>query len=428
MINDFAHQAVSTATLASNGSLRRPLYDSYCFARLPATLEFLLTGDAAAGARGLPADVLGPHARRWDRVVLLLVDGFGWHLVQQYASRFPFLGRLLEQGLASPITAQFPSTTAAHMTTLHTGRPVSQTGVWEWYYYEPLAGTVITPLLWSAAGDRTRESLKGMGLDPQRVLPGPRWYRALADQGVPASVYQDEKYARSTYSTTMFAGATSREYASVPDGLTRLGDELLASPHERRYCFFYIDGIDGKSHSHGLASPEFEGQVEETFRWLEELIWQRLAGKVGDTLLVMSADHGQVPVDVHEPIYVNRVLPELLPLLRSGPQGVIRFGGSARDFFLYLRDGCLDEAEALLRQRLAGAAEVWRTEKLLAEGLFGPPPEDRLRERLGDLAVLPHAGQAVFWLEEGMFVMKHRGSHGGLTPLEMDTGVYLIPL
>ena len=65
---------------------------------------------------------------------------------------------------------------------------------------------------------------------------------------------------------------------------------------------------------------------------------------------------------------------------------------------------------------------------MLAEGLFGPGPGERLLRRLGNLAILARPGQGVFWFEEGKFRMKHKGSHGGLSPEEMDTGVYLLPL
>jgi hypothetical protein len=66
-------------------------------------------------------------------------------------------------------------------------------------------------------------------------------------------------------------------------------------------------------------------------------------------------------------------------------------------------------------------------EALIEEGIFGTVGE-RLRERVGNLVVLPYAGQTVYWREEGRFVMDKRGHHGGLTPREMDTGVYLLPL
>jgi hypothetical protein len=107
---------------------------------------------------------------------------------------------------------------------------------------------------------------------------------------------------------------------------------------------------------------------------------------------------------------------------------VVRFGGSGRDLFLYARPGCVDELEGRLVELLAGRAEVWRTARMLEEGFFGPPPHDRLLPRLGDLVVLPHPGLAVFWYEEGRFQVKHKSSHGGLAPKEMDTGVYLLPL
>jgi hypothetical protein len=67
-------------------------------------------------------------------------------------------------------------------------------------------------------------------------------------------------------------------------------------------------------------------------------------------------------------------------------------------------------------------------EELLRQGFFGPAPSERLRKRLGNLVVLPYDGESVYWYEEGRFDMHYLGHHGGLTPAEMDTGAYLLPL
>jgi hypothetical protein len=428
MINDTARLAVEQSTCGRAGQLRRPLYDSYGFARLPATLEYLLTGDESARQHGLPADVLGPLARRWEVVLHVVVDGFGWHLFQHYAERFPFLKRFVDHGLVSPLTAQFPSTTAAHMTTLHTGLPVGQHGVHEWFYHEPAAGTVIAPLLWAIASDWGRETLGARGVTPQAVFPPPCFYQGLAEAGVACSVFQDAKYAHSTYSTALFGPAERLDYLTLSAGLDRMAERLAVNAGPR-YVFFYIDGIDACSHSHGLGTPEFEAQVEATFSRLEELLWGRLAGKPGDALLVMSADHGQVAVDPLTTTYVNLLIPDLPRMLQTSRTGeLLRFGGSGRDLFLYAKPECLDELEGHLVALMGERGEVARTEELIAQGFFGPPPCDRLRERVGNLVVLPYAGQSAFWFEEGRFWMKHKGSHGGLTPQEMDTGVYLLPL
>jgi hypothetical protein len=428
MINESARRAVERSLCGRRGTFRRPLYDTYGFARLPATLDYLLTGDESARRRGLPADVVGALASRWEVVIHLVIDGFGWQLFQQYAERFAFLKRFIDHGIVSPITAQFPSTTAAHMTTLHTDLPVGQSGVHEWFYHEPVASTVIAPLLWAVAGDGSRETLSGRGVAPADVFPTPRVYRHLAEAGVLCSVFQDAKYAHSTYSTAMFDPTERLDYLTLSAGLARLAERLRVNAGPR-YVFFYIDGIDGRSHSHGLGTPEFESQVEATFKHLEELLVAPLAGRLRDALLVMSADHGQVRVDPATTTYVNLLVPDLAEMLQTSRTGeLLRFGGSGRDLFLYARPERLEELEAHLTALVGERGEVWRTEDLMAQGFFGPPPLDRLRERVGNLVVLPDAGESVFWFEEGRFAMKHKGSHGGLTPAEMDTQVCLLPL
>ena len=82
--------------------------------------------DPALGAR-----LLGPLARPYQKVVLLFVDAYGWRFWQQDHARFPFLRRFAEQGMVTRLTSQFPSTTAAHVTAMHTGLPVGESGVYE---------------------------------------------------------------------------------------------------------------------------------------------------------------------------------------------------------------------------------------------------------------------------------------------------------
>jgi len=102
--------------------------------------------------------------------------------------------------------------------------------------------------------------------------------------------------------------------------------------------------------------------------------------------------------------------------------------GSARDMFLYIQDGMLDEAESFLAQRLEGRADVVRTETLIAEGFFGPEVSTRFRERVGNLVVLPYRYESVWWYEKGKFEQRFYGHHGGLTPQEMETVLYSVEI
>ena len=67
----------------------------------------------------------------------MLVDALGWTFVERFAERAPLLARVREAGVVSKLTTQFPSTTTAHVTTLHTAQPVGEHGAYEWFVYEP---------------------------------------------------------------------------------------------------------------------------------------------------------------------------------------------------------------------------------------------------------------------------------------------------
>jgi hypothetical protein len=425
---------IAGATWGHAGRFRRPLYDSYCFSRLPATVKYLLLGGDADRARALPADAYAGLPPRYDTVVLLFIDAFGWHFFEKFADDYPFLKRFRHEGRATPITSQFPSTTAGHVTCIHTGVPVGQSGIFEWFYYEPRAGGVIAPLPFCYAGDKQRDTLKQEGLTAADLFPPGTLYQDLAGQGVASYVFQHSDYTPSTYSDYAFRGAEKvSSFKTLAEGLTNLVHQLRApSDAAKRYFFLYTDGIDHLGHKYGPDSDQFAAEVDAVFTLLERLFYQKAAGRIDNALVMMTADHGQVCVDPRRTVYVNR-LPELSGLetyLRRNPHDgkPIKFGGSCRDLFLYVEDEALAEVHDKLRRAVGERGEVWRVDDLLREGFFGPAPSERLRKRLGNLVVLPYDGESVYWYEEGRFDMHYLGHHGGLTPAEMDTGAYLLPL
>jgi len=154
----------------------RPAYGGRSFADIPATVVRLLTG----GRGGLAPEILGSLDRRWTKVVLVVADGFGWSVAERHADH-PFLRRVAAEGRLSQLTSQFPSTTSAHMTTLHTGVPVGESGIYEWFQYEPALDRLIAPLLFSYAGDDRRETLQSSGLDPAALYPRETIYEGLSE-------------------------------------------------------------------------------------------------------------------------------------------------------------------------------------------------------------------------------------------------------
>jgi predicted AlkP superfamily pyrophosphatase or phosphodiesterase len=107
----------------------RPTYDSNSFTAIPASIAPLLGG---SGSVTLPAEIFRGKPATYRTVILILLDGFGWRFFEKVADSYPALRRFAAAAGVAKLTAQFPSTTAAHVTCLHTGLEVGQSGVYEW--------------------------------------------------------------------------------------------------------------------------------------------------------------------------------------------------------------------------------------------------------------------------------------------------------
>ncbi|MEI7772397.1 MAG: alkaline phosphatase family protein [Chloroflexales bacterium] len=398
----------------------RPLYESYCFARIPHTVEALLTG---AVTPGLPPAAMAGLPDRCETVILIFLDAFGWRFFTPRAERYPFLRRFLESGVVSPLTTMFPSTTAAHVTTLNTGLSPAASGVFEWFYYEPQLDAIIAPLLFSYAGDRSRETLAAAGVSPASLLPRGQFYQRLAAAGVRSTIYQHRDYASSSYTRTVFAGADVQPFRTMPEALTSLAQRLEARSGPA-YYYLYFDTIDSAMHTYGPDSAYVEAEIDTALTTLDRLLHAALQAHGGEIALLLVADHGQIAVDTKMTIYLNRLLPELAPATRTSAAGKpLVPAGSPRDMFLYIRDERLDEIYAGLSHALDGRAEVHRTSDLVAAGMFGGEPGPAFLGRVGNLVVLPYAGETTWWDfgERGRFDTAYRGLHGGLSREEAET-------
>ncbi|EFO79934.1 type I phosphodiesterase/nucleotide pyrophosphatase [Oscillochloris trichoides DG-6] len=420
MLNSAALAAIHAARWGDH--FVRPGMSDYCFSRLPATIEAVLTGAETAG---LPPDTLPGLASRYDTVILLFLDAFGWRFFEPRMERYPFLKRFLQDGVVSPLTTLFPSTTAAHVTTLNTGVLPSEHGVFEWFYYEPQVDTIIAPLLFSFAKDRNRETLAKAGVEPAQILPKSKFYHRLRAAGVRSTIIQSREYAASSFTQTVCAGAEVIPFRTVPEALTTLV-RCLQSRLWPSYYYVYFDMIDSICHSYSPESPYVDAEIDLALTALERLLHPALASRRTPTLLLMIADHGQIGFDPRTSIMLNRLVPDLARATRTTANGeLIVPGGSHRDMFLYLQENRLDEMAERLGHALAGRAEVYRTSDLLAAGFFGSAtPSPTFLSRVGNLVVLPYAGESVWWeFGERKFETDHRGMHGGLAPEEAITQV-----
>ncbi len=416
MINERSLAAVAASRLP--GGRVRPLYDSYCFSRIPGTLLGLF-GDETAG--GLPPGVLPELDGAPPRVVAVLVDALGWAFAERFAQRSPLLARLREDGVVSQLTTQFPSTTTAHVTTLHTLQPVGEHGSYEWFIYEPSLDRIVCPLTAGFAGEGAG-GLVTAGADLGALYPQADGLAArLTRLGVACTLVQPAPTVETPFTRLVCGGAPVYGVQSAREGAALAA--RLARAAAPSFTLLYLDDFDESGHAVGPHDPRSEQVALDVLEAIEHELAEPLAGMPG-ALVLLFADHGQVPADPEHCVYVNERCPALVPLLRTGADGrPLAPAGSARDLFVHVRDGALDEAVGLLSDVFGDDAWVVPTAHLAADGVFGPHVSERFRERVGDLVVLPRTGVEAWWHEPGRFEQTLRGHHGGLEPAEAETWI-----
>ena len=353
-----------------------------------------------------------------------MVDGFGWEFFEGFASKYPFLHRFANEGIASKISAEFPSTTAAHITSINTGKEVGQTGIYEWFYYEPIVDRMIAPLLFSYAGDHQAGTLIKDGFTSEQLFPFETIYQKLAKMNVRSLVIQHESIAHSPYSKALLSGADILSYTCFTEALDRLTDLCNQPLSKPTYIFVYFGDIDSMGHRHGITSSQFADSVDFFWTTIENRFWQKLSSCPNKIAIMFTSDHGMTPVNPKKTLLLNRICPKLVSMVKKDRNGELLVpAGSCRDFFLHILEDSIDEALNLLKIKLKGIADVILTKDLISEGFFGAkPPLKRLKERVGNLVVLPYLNESVFWEFEKHRLEQHfYAAHGGLTPDEMES-------
>lgn len=408
----------------------KPAYDNYCFANLPGFIEELLTGET--DRPNLPGIVRERISKEVKNVVFVFFDAFGWESYERFADSSPFLKAIEARGHVMQTTSQFPSTTAAHVTTLATGQPVYESGICEWYYYEPNADDIINPFqLRTLTDDSKTPTLLNDSKNVGDVLIPSSFFSSLADKGVTSFRYTPQNIVNSAYSQFYFGRAKPFGYNTLVSGVNAVRERIDSTSGPELHYLYYSD-YDEACHSYAPFSDNADKKAREGLRAMNQLL---NSIDESNTLLLFTADHGQVSLKNTEKLCINQIAPAVLPMLRKSKEGeMIRPGGSPRDLLLYTKPGFQDTVANTLRAKLGDAAVVYTQVEAFELGLLGRggggvgEPSARFKERMGDVLILPTLDFKIAWHERNHFVTPDDklGMHGGLSTQEMETPLLLL--
>ncbi len=355
-----------------------PAYDGACITNVvPALLH--LGAPAPSWLPAVAADA--------ERVVLLVVDGLGWNQLATRLGSTPTLDGM--DGGA--LTTVAPSTTATALTSISTGLPPGEHGVMG--YRIAVHGEVLNVLRWTTASGDARQTIPPQKLQLQPAFGGQR------PPVVTRAEFERSGFTMAHLDETRFTGY--RTLGTLSAEIVRLARS--GEP----FVYAYYEGLDKVSHEYGLGA-----HYDEELRWIDHLVATLLDRLPAGTVLVLTADHGQVEVpqsDVME-------LPGVVQAHVAGQSGEGRFR------WLHARGG---RAGALLEAAQGALGEhAWiRTrDEAIAEGWYGPTVTEPAAGRLGDV-LLAAKGTVAFFdpNDTGPYVLV--GRHGSLTEDEM-----LVPL
>ncbi len=390
-----------------------PDYDGRGLLNVPATVLDVLGARESPDAPPL-VDLDSALREGVRQVVVILADGLGWWQLEMFCDRgdTPFLAELRErarrreQAQLVEATTVFPSTTAAAITTLNTGRTPLEHGNIAYFIWLEEFAQVTAMLRWGPAITRRGSYFDDPAVDPRRHVQVPSIHARLRDRGIPAHVIEPELF-RAEAMTRMHAAEANFVGYVMPSSMGVRLRTLLADAPRPSYLYAYWAGIDTVSHLHGPRSEEAAMEAA-----LFDLDLRRALGDrpAGDTLVLLTADHGHATTDPDKMLDIVGD-EELRRLLRNPPAGEPRL--------VFLHTDKPDQVCEHIDSRWPGLATLLRRDELIDAGLFGRGDPTMARRRIGEVVVLLDGDRAASIVKVEGQTIRHRGSHGGMTADEM---------
>jgi hypothetical protein len=391
-----------------------PDYTGYSIAGLPAWIERLFGLDG----RDTPMTEIASDLSMFDHVVLLILDGLGYRKVESLFDRFPDLAlrSLSQTGLFLPLTSVFPSTTVAALVSIGTGLTPLEHGLIGYRLYLRETSAITNMIRFAMVGNGRGDAAFSAGLDPETIVPGPTLHERLGSHGVNANTLLPQHISGSGLSRALYKGSGHVHATAGLADMLVTARQILAAATSRTFLSLYWPGLDTIAHVRG---PETDAYVAE-LRAIDDAIRRELVGRAGKTLLIVSSDHGFVPMNPEDYVQL-RDTPDIERALLLPPVG------EPRASYLFVREGERQRVSRALNRRLKDGLVCVDSHALLEDGLLGEgAPHPEVAGRIGDLAVVSTGRAGIFHPYQDAIPL--RGMHGGLTEEEMLVPLIASPL
>lgn len=415
------HELSDSIRTHDDGDFLYPCYEENCISNIPGTILDLFSVNTKLSKLPFVDNGINDGI---NKVVLFVLDGFGYDQFLRYHKEDKFLAKLAERSEVFPLTSIFPSQTTNALTTLNTGLTPQEHGLFEYYLYLKEVGRIVNTLRFEPLGSKRRNELVESGFNPNILFNGSTIQNTLKEAGVKSFTHIYASYAYSHYSKLLFDDSTFMPSLKSSDLIVTL-KKKLEKENGPAYFFVHLSNLDTISHEYGPNSYEYCAELSAISYLLNKELVEKIDHKTAkETLVLMTADHGGVNIVPEKTTYLNG-FSEVLENLQCGKEGKrILPTGSARDVFLHVKEEKLTETRELLVKKIGAKAKIIETKEAINDGLFGLGDiGSQFLDRVGNLLILPYRNETV-WFEHFKDIKYNPvGQHGGLNEKEM-----LVPL
>ena len=287
----------------------------------------------------------------YKNIVFLILDGLGMNPVNINLDKGAFLRKNIRQIL----TSVFPSTTTNATTTYLTNKYPMEHGWFGWsLYFEEIGRAVdIFPC---------RDSFTGEPVDKafvKRTLPVEPYYKRAKSEytsNVVVPEYWDNDYENRYV------------WNSLPELFGYIGE--ICNKAGKQFVYAYCSEPDSAMHRYGVSSAEAHRVINELNDGVEKLY-----GALSDTLLIVSADHGQIDVGGQIKICEDEELTAML----EWPQYL-----EARAAAFKVKENCREKFVEAFNRKYGEDFKLFQVEDLIKDNYFGGNFRGEQAKRLGD--------------------------------------------
>lgn len=336
--------------------------------------------------------------KNYKNIVFIVLDGMGEKILNNIS-----LDGFFNKNKLKTVTSVYPSATVAALTTYYSGLPPYASGWVAWSQYFKDYGRAVDMFSQKESYERNDINKKIKNVF-EEVVSYETIFEKIEKNGIRA--------VEITPSYSSPRGKTSLRADNIDDALDMV--EFISSAEGEKFIFVYSDNPDGILHKYGCSSDEAKDFVLAAENKIKEL-----SEKLSDSLIIVTADHGQKDINkvystIDDEILFDTYL--MPPTLES------------RAVAYYIKNDKKEEFKERFESLYKDEFLLLSKEEVLEKGILGyGEKHKRLDDFIGDFLAISISDSIMrleTFLAEGKPVKK--STHCGLTDDEMLVPVITI--